>query len=140
MKEKNLTKWKPGESGNPNGRKPGTRNRATVLAMELMEGEISAITRKVLDAAKAGDMTAARMVIERLVPPAREKPLSIELPHSGTAAGISGAQESVLQALAAGDLLPAEANILTSIIENRRKALETQELEQRISALEAKHG
>ena len=45
---------------------------------------------------------------------------------------------AILQAVAAGDILPGEAATLAGIVEARRKALETQELEQRISALECK--
>jgi hypothetical protein len=138
MKEKNLSKWKPGQSGNPSGRKPGSRNKATLVALALMEGDAEKIVRKVVDAAIEGDMAAARLVLERLVPPAREKPVSLDLPNTETAEGISNAQEAVLQAIANGELLPGEATTLAAIVENRRKALETQELEQRIRALEAK--
>jgi hypothetical protein len=140
MKEKNLMKWKPGQSGNPSGRKPGSRNKATLVALALMEGDAEKITRKIVNAAIEGDMTAARLVLERLVPPARERPVSVVLPETGNAEGIASAQEAVLQALASGELLPGEANTLSSIIENRRKAIETRELEQRITALETKNG
>lgn len=140
MKKQIEGKWKPGQSGNPDGRKPGSRNKATLLAMAMMEGDVEKITRKVVDAAIEGDMTAARLVLERLVPPARERPVSIDLPGTKTAEGINDAQDAVLQAVAEGELLPGEANTLAAIIEHRRKALETQELEQRIAALEAKNG
>src|SRR5688572_27757364 len=39
--------------GNP-GRKPGTRNRATLAALALLEGEAVAITRKAVKLALAG--------------------------------------------------------------------------------------
>jgi hypothetical protein len=38
--------------------------------------------------------------------------------------------------VAAGDILPGEGATLAGIVEARRKAVETQELEARISALE----
>jgi hypothetical protein len=38
----------------------------------------------------------------------------------------------------AGDLLPGEGTALAGMVEARRKAVETLELEQRISALESK--
>jgi hypothetical protein len=44
----------------------------------------------------------------------------------------------VLEAVGGGELLPGEGQILTGIIETRRKAIETEELERRIAALEAK--
>jgi len=46
--------FKPGQSGNPSGRPKGARH-ATTLAIEvLLEGEGEAITRKAIEAAKAG--------------------------------------------------------------------------------------
>ena len=62
------------------------------------------------------------------------------LPISETtnAAGIADAQDAILRAVAGGDLLPGEGATLAGIVEARRKALETQELESRIAALEAR--
>jgi len=78
-----------------------------------------------------------------LVPPAKERPVYLELPDMDTAAGIAEAQQAVLQAVADGELLPGEAATLEAatlagIVEARRKAVETLELEQRITALEGK--
>lgn len=131
--------WKPGQSGNPAGKPPGCRNKATQMVMALMEGGAEEITRTVIDAAKAGDLAAARLVIERLAPPLRERPLSLRLPETGTVAGVSEAQQAILEAVGGGEILPGEGTALAGILEARRKALETVELEQRISALEAKH-
>ncbi|KFB76641.1 MULTISPECIES: DUF5681 domain-containing protein [Candidatus Accumulibacter] len=130
--------WQPGQSGNPKGRPKGSRNRVTVVALAAMEEGADAIARKVVDMAKQGDMSAARLVLERLVPPAKERPVYLELPDMDTAAGIAEAQQAVLQAVADGELLPGEAATLAGIVEARRKAVETLELEQRITALEGK--
>ena len=132
--------WKPGQCGNPAGKPPGCRNKATQMVMALMEGGAEEITRTVIDAAKAGDLTAARLVIERLAPPLRERPLSLPLPDTGTVAGVSAAQQAILQAVGDGEILPGEGTALAGIVESRRKALETIELEQRITALEQRHG
>ena len=110
------------------------------MVMALMEGGAEEVTRAVIDAAKAGDLAAARLVIERLAPPLRERPLSLPLPDTGTVAGVSAAQQAILQAVGEGEILPGEGTALAGIVESRRKALETVELEQRISALEARHG
>src|SRR6185312_4159006 len=56
----------PGQSGNPAGKKPGTRNRATVLREALADGEETAAARIVIDRALAGDAVAARFIVERL--------------------------------------------------------------------------
>lgn len=130
--------WKPGQSGNPNGRPPGSRNRVTLVALAAMEEGAAAIAKKIVEMAKQGDMSAARLVLERLVPPAKERPVFVALPDTGSAEGIAEAQQTVLQAVAAGELLPGEGAMLAGIVEARRKAVETLELEQRISALEGK--
>ena len=133
------TAWKPGTSGNPRGKRAGTRNKATEMVMTLMEGGAKEITEAVVKAAKDGDMTAARFILDRLAPPAKERPISLALPSTSTAAGIVEAQAAILEAVAVGDLMPGEATALAGIVEARRKAIETAELEARIAALEAHH-
>ena len=130
--------WKKGQSGNPSGKPQGMRNKATMMVINLMEQGAEEITKAVIDAAKGGDLMAARLVIERLAPPLRERPITLNLPSTATAEGISAAQQAILQAVGVGDLLPGEGATLAGIVEIRRKALETQELESRITALEAK--
>ena len=130
--------WKKGQSGNPSGKPQGMRNKATMMVINLMEQGAEEITKAVIDAAKGGDLMAARLVIERLAPPLRERPITLNLPSTATAEGISAAQQAILQAVGVGDLLPGEGATLAGIVEIRRKALETQELEARITALEGK--
>ena len=129
--------WKPGQSGNPKGRPPGSRNRVTLVALVAMEEGADAIAKKIVEMAKQGDMSAARLVLERLVPPAKERPILLTLPDTSSADGVAKAQAAILQAVAAGDILPGEAATLAGIVEARRKAVETQELEARITELEA---
>jgi len=73
-------KFAKGFSGNPAGPKPGTRSRAARLAEQLLEIDVPEVCRAVIDAAKAGDMTAARIIIERLVPPRKDRPVTFPLP------------------------------------------------------------
>ncbi len=113
------------------------RNRVTIVALAAMEEGADAIARKVVDMAIAGDMSAARLVLEPLVPPAKERPIFLALPSTETTDGIAEAQQAILHAVAAGDLLPGEGATMAGIVEARRKAVETLELEQRITALEA---
>lgn len=130
------TAWKKGESGNPKGKPAGTLNKKTLLAMALLENDLEAITKVVINAAKGGDMQAARFIVERMVPPMRERPITIDLPVVDSSAGVSAAQQAILDAVARGELLPAEATTLAGIVEMRRKSIETEDLELRITALE----
>jgi hypothetical protein len=131
--------WKPGQSGNPAGKPRGTRNKATEMVLQLMAGGAKEITLAVIEAARGGDLSAARLVIDRLAPPMRERPVSLELPDTDTPEGISKAQQAILQAVAGGDLTPGEGNTLAGIVDAHRRALETEELAARIAALEGRY-
>src|ERR1700757_2048885 len=90
----------PGRSGNPCGKKPGTRNRATVLREALEEGEDIAAARIVIDKALAGDQVAARFVVGRLMPRPRPRPrdreIELDLPEGGTAANVLAGFDTTL--------------------------------------------
>lgn len=131
--------WKPGQSGNPAGKPPGTRNKATMMVLALMEEGAEEVAGAIVNAAKAGDLGAAKLVLERLAPPVRERAIALDLPDTATLAGVSEAQRAVVRAVGEGELLPSEGNALASILEARRRAIETEELEQRIRALEDRH-
>src|SRR5690242_478565 len=77
----------PGRSGNPAGKRPGTRNRATILAAALGEGEGEAAVRVVIDKALAGDVVAARFVVDRLSPKPRGRAIQLDLPEGESGAG-----------------------------------------------------
>lgn len=133
----NQGRFKPGQSGNPAGRPKGSRHATTVAIEALLEGEAETITRKAIEAAKAGDMVAIRLVLDRICPPRKTRPIHIELPPIRDAGGVAEAQQEVLRAACAGELLLDEAQALSGLLEGRRQALETQELETRLSELEA---
>ena len=122
--------FKPGQSGNPSGRPKGALNRTTRAAIVLLEGESEALTRKAIDLAKAGDMTAMRLCLERLIPRAKARPLmeTETLPET-----VSEALSVVLQAVNDGALLPFEAKALGDILEARRKAKEDEQWESAFS-------
>ena len=132
--------WKPGESGNPAGKPRGTRCKATVAAQALLDGESEALTRKAVSLALAGDMTALRLCLERIVPPRKDSPILVELPVMESAADIPQAMGAILAACAAGELTPTEAQAVAGLVELNRRALETSELESRIAALEKTKG
>jgi len=118
--------------GNP-GRPPGARNRATLAAMALLEGEAEALTRRCVELALAGDTAALRLCLERLLPKGR--PVRLQLPLR-TLADLEAAGEAVSGALADGTVVLDEAATLTGLIEARRRLLETTELERRLAVLE----
>jgi len=124
-------------AGNP-GRPKGARHKATVAALALLDGQAEALTQKAVQLALAGDTTALRLCLERLVPPRRDAPIAFTLPAMQSAVDAAMAAGAVLQATAAGDLTPTEGAAMMGLVDAFRKALETSELETRLAALEAR--
>lgn len=125
-----------GVSGNPSGRPKGSRNREILAAEALLEGQAEAITQKVIDAALAGDLSAARMCLDRILPIRRERRVSFELPPIQSAEDVVNAIDAIAAALAAGELSPAEAAQVANLVGWRAKAIEVFELEERIKLLQ----
>lgn len=132
--------FKKGQSGNPAGKAPGTRHKATRAVQTLLDGEAEGLTRKAVEMALEGDTTALRLCLERLCPPAREKAISLDLalPAKLTTESLPEAMEMIVKAVAMGDLLPGEGQALTGMLNGLGKALELSELEKRIAALESR--
>ena len=91
----------PGQSGNPKGRPRGSRNRATLLAQELLGDEGETIMRKAIELAKKGDKLALKLCLERIVPrPGRT--VEIDLPAVKKADDLVAACAAVIDSAAAG--------------------------------------
>jgi hypothetical protein len=134
--KKQGSKWKKGQSGNPAGKKPGTRHRATLAIENLLDGEGEALTRKAIELAKNGDLMAIKLCLDRICPPRKSRLINIDLPAVDTGGGVSQAQAVVIQAVGEGKIALDEGQALSSILEARRKALETQDHEERLNKLE----
>jgi hypothetical protein len=134
-----MAKFKQGQSGNPAGKPAGARDKRTELR-ELLKPHADDLVRKVVQMALAGDTTALRICIDRLIPPVRESAIKLTLPPSTDIPGCLQAQATVLDAVSTGELLPGEGQALSALIENQRRSLETENLEQRLKTIEDKLG
>jgi hypothetical protein len=63
------TRFKPGQSGNPNGRPQGSRSKVCVALDALAEGEAEEIVKAMIEQAKEGDGQSGRVILERIWPP-----------------------------------------------------------------------
>jgi hypothetical protein len=129
------TRRKPFERGNP-GKPKGARRRTTVLAETLMRESAEDVTRAVIEAAKSGDMQAAKIVLDRIAPARRDNPVRFALPSIATAADAAKAMGAIVAAVSRGEFTPNEGAEVAEILEQFRKMLETSELDARIAALE----
>ncbi len=129
-------RWKPGESGNPKGKKPGSgelqRLRASVAT------DVPEILAGLVAAAKGGDAQAAKLILERVFPAVKpvEQTQEIDLPEGGT---LTAQGRAVLTAVAGGELAPGQGAQLLAAIGTLAKVSEIDELTQRIEKLEAAH-
>ncbi len=123
------------EKGNP-GKKPGTRSRVTILAEKLMQDDADDVVRAVIEQAKAGDMQAAKLILDRIAPPRRGSPVLFDIPKIEAPADLVAAIAALVAATAEGALSPDEAAVVAGLLETQRRAIETVELEARLAALE----
>jgi hypothetical protein len=124
----------PGQSGNPAGKAPGTRNRATLLRELMEEGEDRAIVRLVIDKAKSGDAVAARFVVAHLCPRPRARSIEIPLADGQPAHNVVAAHDAVLRALFAGEIAPDEAEAVTRVLDARMRAIKARGQEEYLMA------
>ena len=103
-----------------------------------MQGDTENIVNAVLEAARAGDMTAARIVLDRIAPARRDNPVSFELPKIERPSDAVAASAAILAAVADGSLTPCEAAEISKLVEGFVRTVEVTELEARIAALEGK--
>jgi hypothetical protein len=134
--KKQAGQFKKGQSGNPNGRPVGSRNRTTLAVEALLDGEAENLTRKAIQLALAGDMTALRICLERISPPRKDRPVTFALPHITKASEAAQASAAVVQAVASGDVTPSEAAEITKIIQAFATTLQVADFEARLAALE----
>src|SRR5215212_6653694 len=100
--------FKKGQSGNPAGRKRGSRNAATVTHEDLLKGRGEALVQKAVDLALAGHPAILKLCLERLYPPRRGRGIPIPFGEVNSASGLAKAQLTVLAEMGRGDLSPEE--------------------------------
>jgi hypothetical protein len=129
--------FKNGQSGNPAGRPRGSRNKATILLQNLLEGDAGAIARKAIEMAKDGHIAAIRICMDRLAPARKNEPVACELPPLDKAADTVAAMAAITAAVAAGDLAPSEAGALSKVVDVYVRALAANSFEERLAKLES---
>jgi Family of unknown function (DUF5681) len=128
--------FEKGQSGNPAGRPPGARNKATLLAEAMFEGEAEAIVRMAIGKAKEGDMTAIRLCLDRVIPRQRDRATAFDLPPIDSAADALAALTTIVAGVRAGDLTAAEGSELSKLVDHYLRALEAKDFEARLHMLE----
>jgi hypothetical protein len=99
------------------------RARGTSVAW-LSRLLLEIVVARLVTGTKAGDMTAIKILIDRLVLPPRARTATLNLPslRDGTARLKAAALGAVLDAMAAGQIDPSEAEVIAGLVERTVEA------------------
>ena len=134
--QKQAGRFQKGRSGNPAGRPRGSRNTATLAAEAMLEGEAEALTRKAIEMALGGDTVALRLCLERVYPARKDRHVTFALPPITSARDAADIAASVAEAVAGGDLTPAEGVEIAKVVDVYVRAYQTAKLNDRVERVE----
>lgn len=130
-----MAKFKPGQSGNPNGRPKGRVTKRTEILEAVRDafGSEQAFWAHVAQSAKGGDNECLRILAARLraplkaVAPTLHVDLDLETLHSSV--------ESILREVAAGNIPSDQARDLITSVQGVNVSVKMQELGDELDAL-----
>jgi hypothetical protein len=124
---------RPFEKGN-GGRRPGSKNKTTLVAEALLKGEEAELVRKGIELAKAGDTVMLKFFLERILP--KERSVEIDLPALNSVSDAIDGLAAVAEAVSTGKITPSEAAGVASPITAYARTADLAELEQRLEKIE----
>jgi hypothetical protein len=133
---KQLRPFRPGQSGNPNGRPKGSRNATTLALESLLDGQAKALTQKAIDLALAGDLIALRICLDRILPVRKNRPVEFGMPAITTIGDAPNAMAAITRAVAEGEITATDAADVSRLVETYVRAIEASDLDTRLKALE----
>lgn len=130
-----MSKFKPGQSGNPTGRPKGSRNRLSVLREALISpADAREVVAKLVESAKAGDTAAAGILMDRLWPKLRPQAPAAQFDLPAT--DLAGQAEAVVREMADGRLPVEQASQILGSLGAVARIKEVSDFEKRLEALE----
>jgi hypothetical protein len=137
QKKEQTSGWKPGQSGNPNGRPPGASEVGRLRA--AISKHLPAIIAQLVEKACGGDTQAARLLLERVLPPVKAIEATVMLDLAPDAS-LTEQGEAIVRAVATGLLAPGQAGALLTGLGAIARIKEVDELAKRLEALEKAAG
>ncbi|HEY1803323.1 MAG TPA: hypothetical protein VGG45_02475 [Terracidiphilus sp.] len=128
------TRGRPFAKGN-GGRKPGSKNRTSLLAAALLEGEAEGLVRVAVDLAKRGHPGTLKFLLSRILP--RERLIKIDLPRMDFADDAVEAHGTIMRAVSEARISPSEAAVLATLVNSYARAIDLADVVKRLDALEA---
>jgi hypothetical protein len=125
--------WKKGESGNPNGKKPGQTARGRFRAQ--VEAALPEIVDNVLQLARDGDLAATKLILDRCVPALKPTSDAVTIPATKTAT-LADRGLIVVHAATTGKLSADDAAQVMALLTSQAKLVEQSEVIARLEAIE----
>lgn len=131
-----MAKFQPGQSGNPAGRKKGSTNASR--AADLRDALLSrapAILNNLIQRAVNGDTAAAKVLLDRVIPPlkATEPPIRIEIKKGWS---LAKQAEVIQRAAYDGEISVPQSQALMANLIDQAKIIESSGFIERVSKLE----
>jgi hypothetical protein len=124
---------RPFEPGNP-GRKPGSRNKSTLLAQGLLKDDGPAIMSKAIEMAKAGNVPMLKLLVDRMLP--KQRTIEVELSELQLGSDSADAVAALFHAVATGQISPSEGAAAATLLEAHARTQNFAELEKRMERIE----
>ena len=129
--------FQKGKSGNPRGRP--RKNAATADKLRsAIESDLPKIIAALKKQALNGDVTAAKLLLDRVLPPLKPTAQAQPVPVGGD---LLSTGENILHAMAQGTIPPEVAKSMLDSLAVQAKLIEHEDFDQRLKALEQQqHG
>lgn len=114
---KGVGQWKKGTSGNPAGRPPGSRNRASIMMEGLLEGQAEQLVQKLVACALEGNTHALAICFDRLMPRCKERTIQFDTPPINNYGDVLEAADTIFKGIAKGEITPSEGEKLTTVLQ-----------------------
>lgn len=132
--------FRKGESGNPAGRKLGSRSKSTLLGQALMSEELEGVVRKCVEMALGGDSTCIKVVIDKLIPSAKSHPICLPIDPPQSTADIPRVLLDTFVELYKGTVHPEDIEALIKLVGIYRDAVSALSIEARLTEIEQRIG
>ena len=124
---------RPFEKGNA-GRKPGSKNRTTLVAEALLNAEETELVRKAIEMAKAGDAQMLKFLLDRILP--KDRSVHVELPELDGDFDTVEACAAIVEAVGTGRIAPSEGAALGNLLMTFARITNIAEFGERLENIE----
>lgn len=123
--------FQKGKSGNPAGRPRGTS--AAQKLRRAIECDLAEIIEAMVAAARGGDVSAAKLLLDRTIPALKPTDQAVQLP---IVEGLAENSHVVLRAIGDGSVSPEQGAKLLQGLSSTARIEETAQLKDRLQAIE----